>query len=226
MWKLDMKIWNLWPRLGVFCGCLCSNSQDIQKLSAMLSFKKALKSLGTSLLGRPLCTAHFQNLCPFPCQLIIQGHLLKLSVSFLESHLLLNWWYSVGRETLCWIVTYIQCQLFPYYRFRKKREKASKSRFRSELRRQYFVVVKLMGFGNQLYLSCWTQVHVLGAQWGWTNWDVGVWTEKILLQGTCKMNRQLGLKRRKFPDGFQGGVFIGKIWEKDCRLYNLTQIGW
>ena len=49
-------------------------------------------------------------------------------------------------------------------------------------------------------------------------------TEKGLLQGLCKVNGQLVLKRPKFPDGFQGRVFIGKIWGEGCRVCNLPQI--
>ena len=34
------------------------------------------------------------------------------------------------------------------------------------------------------------------------------------------------LKRPKLPDGFQGRVFIGKIWGEVCRVYDLPLIGW
>ena len=50
--------------------------------------------------------------------------------------------------------------------------------------------------------------------------------EKGLLQGPTKENGQLMLKNAKLSDGFWGRVFIGRIWGKGCRMWNLPLIGW
>ena len=41
-----------------------------------------------------------------------------------------------------------------------------------------------------------------------------------------KENRWFVLKRPELPDGFQGEVFIGKIWGAGCRVCDFLPIGW
>ena len=50
--------------------------------------------------------------------------------------------------------------------------------------------------------------------------------EKGLLQGPCKKNRQLMLKKPKLLDGFRGRVLIGKICGEGCKACDLPLIGW
>ena len=46
----------------------------------------------------------------------------------------------------------------------------------------------------------------------------GFGAEKVLLQGQCKENRWLTLKRTKLPSRFQGSIFKGKVREGSHRV--------
>ena len=50
--------------------------------------------------------------------------------------------------------------------------------------------------------------------------------EKDVLQGPSKENGWLMLKRPELPDGFQGRVFMGKIWSEGSRVCDFLLIGW
>ena len=71
-----------------------------------------------------------------------------------------------------------------------------------------------------------TQVHVLDAQWGQTNWNVRVWSRERFIAGPRKEKGQLVLKKLELSNDFQGELFIGKVWGEGCRVCNFLLIGW
>ena len=62
------------------------------------------------------------------------------------------------------------------------------------------------------------QVSVPYAQWGQTNPSVRVCIRERFI-AKAKQGEYTGQATKpKLPDGFQGSIFIGKIWGKGCRV--------
>ena len=70
------------------------------------------------------------------------------------------------------------------------------------------------------------KVCVPDAQWGQTNWKVGLWSRERFIAGPSKKNGWLVLKNPELPEGCQGEVFIGKIWGEGCRVCDFLLMGW
>ena len=56
--------------------------------------------------------------------------------------------------------------------------------------------------------------------------NVRVWSRKSFIAGPSKESGWLMLKNPKLSDGFQGEVFIGKIWGEGFRVCDFLLIGW
>ena len=70
------------------------------------------------------------------------------------------------------------------------------------------------------------QVCVPEAQWGQTDLNIRVWCRERFIAGPSKGNGWLMLKKHQLLDGFQGEVFIGKIWGEGCKVCDFPLIGW
>ena len=64
------------------------------------------------------------------------------------------------------------------------------------------------------------------ARWGQTNQNVGVWSRERFISGPCKEIGWLMLKNPGLTRGFQGEVFIGKIWSVGYRVCDFLLIAW
>ena len=58
------------------------------------------------------------------------------------------------------------------------------------------------------------------------NQNVGVWIRERFITRPDKENRWLMLKNLEVLDGFQGEIFIGKIWNEGCMVCDSFLIGW
>ena len=70
------------------------------------------------------------------------------------------------------------------------------------------------------------QVCVPEAQWGQTDLNIRVWCRERFIAGPSKGNGWLMLKKHQLLDGFQGEVFIGKIWGEGCKVCDFPLTGW
>ena len=65
------------------------------------------------------------------------------------------------------------------------------------------------------------QVSVPNAQWGQTNQNI----RESFIARPHKEKGWLAFKKTQLPNGFQGEIFIGKIWGESCRVYYFFMIG-